>query len=408
MRKSLLLIPVFLLAVISCGKEKSLVLVNKSGLDQKDASLVLTRDQLEDIAGSIPESKYLNLEDELGNIIPYQLDDMDKDGVWDEMFLLADVRQESKLRVKITWVSQPPQFAVRTNIHFSPAGNHGHEIESGEPRLTSNTTEISSARYQYEGPGWENDLVGFRNYYDRRNGMDIFGKNVPEMVLDGVGTDTAVSYHELQPWGMDILKVGASLGAGSIGMLCNDSLFRVGDNGEGGYRKVTEGPLRSVFALDYTGWNCGGQVISLEHLITIQAGKLWYKSTVTARGTDKGNKLAAGIVNMHSDTLFIRVDSRMTWLATHDTQAELGKYLGMALIIPGKDFNSKEEAPESGSGIIQTYYASINITDGVPVDYYFFAGWEGQDSNFADREYFFDQVETEARRIADPITFSAR
>lgn len=406
MRKSLLFILTVLLVVVSCTKEKSLVLVNKSGVDQKDAAVVLTRDQLADIAGSIPDNKYLNLEDELGNIIPYQLDDMDKDGIWDELFLLADVRQESKLKVMISWMSQPPQFIVRTNIHFSPAGDPDHEIESGESRLTSNTTDISSARYQFEGPGWENNLVGFRNYYDRRNGMDIFGKKVPEMILDGVGTDTAVSYHILQPWGMDILKVGASLGAGSIGMLCNDSLFRVGDNGEGGYRKVTEGPLRSVFALDYTGWTCGEQVIKLEHLITIQAGKPWYKSTVTARGLEKGNKLVAGIVNMHSDTLFVRVDSKMAWLATHDMQAELGKYLGMALIIPGKDFSSKEEAPETGEGIIQTYYATIKIIDGVPADFYFFAGWEGQDSSYVDREYFFDQLETEARRIANPVVLS--
>ena len=38
-----------------------------------------------------------------------------------------------------------------------------------------------------EGSAWENDLVGFRNYMDQRNGMDIFGKTTPDMVLDQCG-----------------------------------------------------------------------------------------------------------------------------------------------------------------------------------------------------------------------------
>jgi hypothetical protein len=405
MRTLILFSLTVLVAGISCTREKSMTLVNSSALDQQDAGVVLTREQLAKIAGSIPEGKYLHLEDILGNIIPYQLDDMNQDGTWDELFLMADVEHESRLKIMISWVDEPTQFRVRTNIHFAPVGDPGHEIES-EPRLKSNTTEISAAKYQYEGPGWENDRIGFRNYYDRRNGMDIFGKKVPEMVLDKVGADESVSYHELQPWGMDILKVGNSLGAGSIAMLCNDLLYRVGDSGEGGYRKITEGPLRSVIVLDYKGWGCGGHPVDLEHMITIQAGKNWYKSTVTARGIQEGDKLVAGIVNMHSDTLFIRVDSRMTWLATHDAQAELGMYLGMALIIPGKEFCGREEAPEEGEGIIQTYYATLNITDESPVDFYFYAAWEGQDKKFADKEYFFSQLESEAKKLEQPVVLS--
>ncbi len=50
-----------------------------------------------------------------------------------------------------------------------------------------NYDHVTSAAYQMEGPAWENDLVGFRNYLDQRNGMDIFGKIESRMVLDSVG-----------------------------------------------------------------------------------------------------------------------------------------------------------------------------------------------------------------------------
>ncbi|MBK7700210.1 MAG: DUF4861 family protein [Saprospiraceae bacterium] len=46
------------------------------------------------------------------------------------------------------------------------------------------------------------------------------------MVLNSVGIHE--NYHEMQDWGMDILKVGNSLGAGAIGLIIGDSLFRIG------------------------------------------------------------------------------------------------------------------------------------------------------------------------------------
>jgi len=69
---------------------------------------------------------------------------------------------------------------------------------------------------RYEGPGWESDKVGYRFYLDQRNATDVFGKVTREMVLQQVGLDGFDSYHEMQPWGMDVMKVGKSLGIGSI------------------------------------------------------------------------------------------------------------------------------------------------------------------------------------------------
>ena len=74
---------------------------------------------------------------------------------------------------------------------------------------------------RYEGPGIESDLVAYRIYLDWRNGFDIFGKKVTTPVLQGIGQDGFESYHHMAPWGMDILKVGQSLGAGGFGFWKN-------------------------------------------------------------------------------------------------------------------------------------------------------------------------------------------
>ena len=65
---------------------------------------------------------------------------------------------------------------------------------------------------RYEGPGWESNKIAYRLYLDWRNAIDIFGKVTETMVLSQVGQDGFDSYHEPQPWGSDILKVGKAKG----------------------------------------------------------------------------------------------------------------------------------------------------------------------------------------------------
>jgi len=69
---------------------------------------------------------------------------------------------------------------------------------------------------QFEGPGWESDKIGYRIYLDWRNAIDIFGKKTNALVLQNVGLDGFDSYHEMQEWGVDILKVGDALGIGTL------------------------------------------------------------------------------------------------------------------------------------------------------------------------------------------------
>ena len=50
---------------------------------------------------------------------------------------------------------------------------------------------------KYEGPGWESDKVAFRFYLDWRNGIDVFGKKTPGIVLPFVGMEDYEKYHAL-------------------------------------------------------------------------------------------------------------------------------------------------------------------------------------------------------------------
>lgn len=251
-----------------------------------------------------------------------------------------------------------------------------------------------------EGPAWENDLVGFRNYYDARNGIDIFGKATTDMALDSAGI-RGQNYHELDDWGMDILKVGNSLGAGAIGLRVDDEVYRVGSSDRGTYEFITEGPVRAMLKLNYFGVPVAGRTYDIEHQISIYADDHFYRSEVTVDGLHGDEQLVTGIVNMHQKESFTLQESGIQIIGSHGAQAYLGENLGMALLVPEDELIQSWKAPEEGDGIVETHMVSLRFDNHGTAEYYFFSGWEYQDEGFKTKEYFQQHVVAAANKLAN-------
>ncbi len=115
-------------------------------------------------------------------------------------------------------------------------GNQQYEYQGGEFKpvgklLVDEKHTDHSFDIQFEGPGWESDKIGYRIYLDWRNAIDIFGKKTDAMVLHNVGLDGFDSYHEMQDWGVDILKVGSALGIGTLAFWDGEKGGESGKNG---------------------------------------------------------------------------------------------------------------------------------------------------------------------------------
>jgi hypothetical protein len=254
-----------------------------------------------------------------------------------------------------------------------------------------------------EGPSWENDKAGFRNYYDLRNGMDIFGKKLPALVLDSIGLGKH-SYHLMSNWGMDILKVGNSLGAGGIGLEKDGKYFRIGDNGQSGFERIYEGPLKSEFALHFSNWKAGKDSFNIIQYISITAGLYRYESEVFADIPEGSGNLIAGIVNKHADRLISETaGEKHVLMATHSIQSEDTAYLGMAILIPRNLFIANGETPKTGSGITETYFSRISANMSEPAHFYFYTGWATGTPAFAKSGNFLSQIKEDALKLENPI-----
>ncbi|MBC7722813.1 MAG: DUF4861 family protein, partial [Pedobacter sp.] len=138
-----------------------------------------------------------------------QIIDTNNDGIWDELLIEISLAANSKDTLDITWsAKQETAFPTFANVQLSLRSDTN--IPSSEIYQTQRrrgfAQNIAKPYYQMEGPGIENDKVAFRTFFDFRNGKDIYGKIVDMPVLEKVGVGS--SWHEMQPWGKDILKVG--------------------------------------------------------------------------------------------------------------------------------------------------------------------------------------------------------
>lgn len=398
----LLIIGFFGILLTSCSqKELEFQLTNNSSSDLIGKSIVVNRTELELKFGKLKEQAYAVLVDEADHKFVAQLDDLDGDGAWDELFSEVDIKASETKSFDIDFDDQEflSAIPVKTNIRFALFNDPTKEFTSRE-RSKVLSPEFSENSFQLEGPGWENDVVAFRNYFDARNGIDIYGKRTTDMILDICGLKDGPSYHELQPWGMDILKVANSLGAGAIALQTPSGLYPIGADCEGTYKLIKEGSLRSIFDLGFEGIQIDGKTISVKHRIVIEAGKPYYNSNVWVEGDDEA-KLVTGIVNLHSDSVYSKGNEEIAYFYTYDNQAFDGEKLGLAIIVP-TNVLTVQTAPEEGDGITQTFYTALPIAE-QPVIFYFMVGWEKQDTVYSTKAGFEEAIAKQAQQIAAQV-----
>ena len=416
LEKGILLFLLALAANSAAAQEGSFQLKNPSGTARKSELIELDRAAIEKKLGKIPAGQYLSID---GAPVTLQFDDLNQEGNWDKVVFLYSFKSQESVNIKLKispdktggiTVAHVRQKRKQTDNSFGTSLDID-SVVAGQPN-----TDFSKAKlppYLTEGPAWENDKVGFRIYMDVRNTKDIWGKTTPLMMMDTVGADPKVVYHHLAPWGMDILAVGKSLGAGSLALSVPvagkaDTLVRLGgiNMGKVIYRKIADGPVRAIFQMEYPEWNVlgDGKLTSLTEQISIWGGQYFYESKVSLKNAPKGAKLVTGIVNLKSTKSLEQGTGKAKVLYTFDKQSENKDNLGMAVLVNEKDLVSFGKTPNAGSEVLNTYTASLKIAAGQkPVSFRFYSCWELTSPLFSTENGLKDFLISEADNYSSPI-----
>jgi len=249
--------------------------------------------------------------------------------------------------------------------------------------------------FRYEGPGWESDKVGYRFYLDWRNATDIFGKKTPDMVLQNIGLDGFESYHNMSDWGMDILKVGESLGIGTIAMWHDGKANRVAVTDSVTCEISANGPVFSEVQTKYFGWKVGDQKLDLFSDLSIAAGSRMAKHSLTLSGN--ADNLCTGIVKLENSEVIqpTEAGSEWTYLATFGQHSLAGDTLGMAVLYRQSDL--VEVTGDANSHVVVLRPAGKQLT------YYFLGAWQQEPNGIRSKYEFVQYLNEEVARLDAPI-----
>ncbi|UZD24528.1 DUF4861 domain-containing protein [Algoriphagus halophytocola] len=252
---------------------------------------------------------------------------------------------------------------------------------------------------RYEGPGWESDLVGYRFYLDWRNGIDVFGKKVKSPVLQDVGQDGFDSYHEPAEWGMDVLKVGKTLGLGSIATWENGKARRV-DVTDSLYAEITNnGAVYSSVLTNYYGWDLPSGKTDLRAEIAIHAGTRLSKMDLIS--SNEIPNFATGLIkDPKAELMQSNSDLEFGYIATYGSQSLAGDKLGIAVIYPTSKL---KEITEDELSHVLVFDARDQ-----ELSYYFLAAWEQEPGGITSKEEFKNYLEMEIVKLSNPLEISIK
>ncbi|TXS91839.1 glycoside hydrolase family 88 protein [Parahaliea aestuarii] len=366
-----------------------------------DEPLVLSFAEL-GVESGVSASSLVALQGE--QVLPSQLLDTDGDEAPDSLLVSVDLEGAGREQFRVVSdaaLAAQQKYVKRTQAEISRKEGgqwQGRKYIGGDfvnvSELTPPPEHTDHSEFiRYEGPGIESDRVGYRVYLDERNGFDIFGKRVPEPVLQKVGLDGFSSYHEPADWGLDVLKVGASLGMGGYGYWQDGAVQRVSDVSGWTARILENGALQSSFSIDYRDWQVAGKTVQLHSTLTMQAGSRLVK--VVLESSEALDNLVTGLVR-HPGTEVLKGDLDITgeafsYLATWGQQSLDGGKLGMAVLFHRKDLQQLAED--------EANHVAVLRPRGTRVEYYFLSAWDGEPNGIKNRQAFSDYLEQEAERL---------
>ncbi len=400
------------LAVVSCLSAlcATLQVRNPAALSRSDWPVIVSAQELAG-RGIVPAAGQTVLVEAAGKPVASQLDDLDGDGKLDELVFVADFKPDETRAFSLSLIdtAQAPKFPPRAHAELGVKSGGRFEGNLYKGGTFGDVTHhvmpkehaVHDGYYRYEGPGWESDKIAWRMYLDKRNAIDIFGKRIPDMVLHNLDMPGAVSYHDIEAWGTDALKVGETMGVGGLGVLTEKNGRReVQVQDEVDSRTldiISDGPVRAILRQTCVNWKTPQGTFNVVQEIRVYAGQRWFENRVSVSGINRNVTLVSGIVK-HLDHLILAPDRKLMWMATWGPQEIHGELLGMGVIFPAAEMGGSDTRDATGC-----YYFPIQVRPGRPAVYWALAAWEREDPRWKEEKEFAAHVDHIAACLAEPL-----
>ncbi len=252
-------------------------ITNPSSAHRLNSVIELNWEQLKEKSPGITAKNVAIQDTRTGYFLPVQLFD---NGTSDTLLTQVNLppNQSNTLRVYKLNKKQPAFLPSRLHLRFVPE--------------------------RKDDFAWENDRQAFRMYgpalaeEGASSGVDIWSKRTRGLVIDDWYKDGPTQYHTDRGNGMDVYKVGPTLGAGGLGFMDAENKLIVGPQFQS-WKIIDKGPLRLRFQFNYAPIEIGksGGKVSETRTISMDAGSHFFstRSEFRTEGDVTGVRPATGL-----------------------------------------------------------------------------------------------------------------
>jgi hypothetical protein len=285
--------------------------------------------------------------------VPYQLDDLDQDGIYDELCFLTDIaaRETKKFEIHLLPTGKPREFESRVyaemllrNDKVKEKNRHNNYIES----ITARGDCANSYNIQHHhGVCFESELNGIRIYFDKRQTLDLYGKYHRQLELKETQFYTS-DEQKKKEYGDDVLWVGNTFGLGAFRGWDGLEPTMVDPVRSRTQRIISYGPLRTIVEVIDNGWEAEPDKAPINM-------KLRYTQYAGHRDTDvdvffdtdvSEYTFSTGIINVKGSEEFSdHMGLRACWGTDYpstDTLKWSRETVGLAILIP-QEYIEREE-----------------------------------------------------------------
>lgn len=392
--KTKILISAFLICFSMLSAETlNLKITNPNNSELKNAPVVVVLDKYKEI----PKNKRTDLAVFVnGKQISSQTDDLNKDGIADELVFLLDLQagQTRKVMLKTISANQRDSFPSEVYADLITKEKNGPKIFVNEVSSTKN--DMYNALYHH-GVAFESDLIAYRVYFDNKSTVDVYGKKKQQLELAKTGwypTDEQLS----DGFGDDVIQVFNLVGVGTVKGWEDTKVIHIDKFEKRTQRIVASGKLRTVVESEVEGWQYEGKRINMTVRYILYARHR--DGIVEIRASEDIDNLVTGVQQIGGGSTMSDnkglVGSWGTDFPVTDTLKYKKQTVGLGVFVP-KIFVKQQLVEGANNLVLMPYHKDETLR------FYFTAAARKEEKNpFTSSEQFFTYLKNWAAAL-EPV-----
>lgn len=354
-----------------------------------------------------------------GKEVPCQLDDLNDDGIYDELAFVTDLAKKEKLVFDVTLMTkgEPRQYQTQTYGYLGIRDRQNDPKKQKHQKITSVTFPKETNPYNYiypHGAVMENDMVGFRVYCDHRQSIDYYGHRNFKMDVAETGFYTTQEQRD-KGFGEDVLYTGSTYGCGALHGWDGKNAVMFENVRNRTQTVVCDGPVRVILDIINRGWKPyeGCKPVDITTRYILYKGHRDVEVQVNFSRNVADIPLSTGIVDIvegsteYSDKAGLRGDWGRACAGNNPNVYDTIT-VGLGIYVPKQYYKADSHFTDGKEHLPNQAYVQVVGTESDNMHYWFNSTCDIETFGFADEKAWFAYLKEWKKELENPANIEIK